>query len=181
VLTSYVYDQSTVPNQSKIVLLSGQVQSYFNDQYVGIGTLPTVSVGEKFTVGFGIDSSLRATRELVDKTESIQGGNRVMNFNYRLAVENFGSSPAEVRLVDRLPTTKNPDVKITVVSNSKEPSTQPVGPTAAGSTAHHAGILNWTVEVPAQAMSDKASIIDYQYRLEFDKQLSIAGMVELPK
>jgi hypothetical protein len=181
VLTSYVYDQSTVTNQSKIVLLSGEVQSYFNDQYVGVGTLPTVAVGEKFTVGFGIDSSLRATRELVDKTETTQGGNRVMNFSYRLSVENFGSSPAIVRLVDRLPTTKNPDVKITVVSTNKEPSTQPVAPSEAGSAAHRAGILNWTVEVPAQAMSDKASTIDYQYRLEFDKQLAIAGMLELRK
>ena len=181
VLTSYVYDQSTVTNQSKIVLLSGEVQSYFNDQYVGVGTLPTVAVGEKFTVGFGIDSSLRATRELLDKTETTQGGNRVMNFSYRLSVENFGSAPAVVRLVDRLPTTKNPDVKITIVSTNKEPSTQPVAPSAAGSTAHRAGILNWTLEVPAQAMSDKASTIDYQYRLEFDKQLGIAGMLELRK
>jgi hypothetical protein len=181
VLTSYVYDQSTVTNQSKIVLLSGQVQSYFNDEYVGVGTLPTVAVGEKFTVGFGIDSSLRATRELVDKTESVQGGNRVLNFSYRLSVENFGSAPAVVRLVDRLPTTKNPDVKITVVSTGKEPSTQPIAPAAAGSTAHRAGILSWTVDVPAQAMSEKASTVDYQYRLEFDKQLSIAGMLELPR
>jgi len=121
VLTSYVYDQATVTNQTKIVMLSGQVQSYFNDQYVGVGTLPTVAVGEQFTVGFGIDSSLRATRELVDKTETTQGGNRVMNFSYRLAVENFGSAPAQVRLMDRLPTTKNPDVKINLVSHSKDP------------------------------------------------------------
>jgi hypothetical protein len=134
------------------------------------GTLSTVSVGEKFTVGFGIDSSLRTTRELVDKTESTQGGNRVINFNYRLSVENFGTSAAEVRLEDRLPTTKNPDVKITVISTGKEPSTQPVGPLAAGTAAHHAGILNWNIAVPAQAISEKASTVDYQYRLEFDKQ-----------
>jgi hypothetical protein len=140
-----------------------------------------VAVGEKFTVGFGINSSLRATRELVDKTETTQGGNRVMNFSYRLSVENFGSAPAVVRLEDRLPTTKNPDVKITVVSTNKDPSTQPVEPSSAGSTAHRAGILNWSVEVPAQAISEKASVIDYQYRLEFDKQLAIEGMMDLRK
>ena len=33
----------------------------------------------------------------------------------------------------------------------------------------------------AQAMGEKASTIDYQYRLEFDKQLSIAGMVDTRK
>jgi hypothetical protein len=181
VLTSYVYDQATVTNQTKIVLLAGQVQSYFNDQYVGVGTLPTISAGEQFTLGFGIDSSLRATRELVDKTETTQGGNRVMDFSYRLAVENFGSTPASVRVVDRLPTTNNPDVKITLMPHDKTPSTQPIGPIAAGSAANHAGILNWSIEVPPQAIGEKASSIDYEYHLEFDKQLSIAGMIEARK
>jgi hypothetical protein len=176
VLTSYVYDQATVTNDSRLVLLAGNVASYFNDQFVGAGSLPTVSVGEQFTLGFGIDSSLRANRELVDKTESIQGGNRVMNFNYRLSVENFGSSSATVRLVDRLPTSKNQDIKFTIESKSREPSTQPVGPSAAGSAARHAGILNWTLDVPAQAMGEKAATVDYQYKLEFDKMLSIGGL-----
>ncbi len=176
VLTSYVYDQATVANQSKIVLLAGPVASYFNDQYVGTGAVPTVAIGERFTVGFGIDSSLRATRELIDKTETTQGGNRVMNFSYRLAVENFGATPATVRVVDRLPTSKNQDVKVTVLSNSKEPTTQPVGPSVAGTKSHHAGILNWSLDVPAQSLGEHATAIDYQYKLEFDKQLSIAGI-----
>ena len=90
VLTSYVYDQATVNNESKTVLLAGPVASYLDEQYVGTGTLPTVAAGEGFTLGFGIDSSLRATRELVDKSEQVQGGNRVLTFNYKLAVENFG-------------------------------------------------------------------------------------------
>jgi uncharacterized protein (TIGR02231 family) len=176
VLTSYVYDQATVTNQTRIVLLAGQVASYFNDEYVGSGSVPTVAVGEQFTLGFGIDSSLRATRELVEKTEAIQGGNRALNFNYRLAVENFGSVPETVRLVDRLPTSKNQDVKFTIVSNTRPPSTQPIGPTSAGSAARHAGILNWSIDVPAQAMGEQAATVDYEYKLEFDKQLSIGGL-----
>ena len=56
--------------------------------------------------------------------------------------------------------------------------TQPIGPSAAGSAAQHAGIMNWTIDVPPQALGEKASTIDYQYKLEFDKQLSIAGIVD---
>jgi type II secretory pathway component PulJ len=178
VLTSYVYDQATVTNRTKIVLLAGSVASYFNDQYVGESVLPTVAIGEQFTLGFGIDSSLRATRQLVDKTDTTQGGNRVMTFSYRLAVENFGGAPATVRLVDRLPNSKNNDVKVTLGTTSKAPNDQPIGPVAADSAKHQAGILNWSIDVPAQSVGDKAATIDYQYKLEFDKQLSIAGIAE---
>ena len=178
VLTSYVYSQATVTNQTKFVLLAGSVASYYNDQFVGASALPTVSVGEQFTLGFGIDSSLRATRQLVDKTDTLQGGTRVMNFNYRLAVENFGSAAATVRLVDRLPNSKNNDVKVTIGIASKPANDQPIGPAAADAAKHQAGIQNWTLDVPAQSLGDKAATIDYQYKLEFDKQLSIAGIAD---
>ena len=178
VLTSYVYDQATVTNSSKTVLLAGPVASYLDEQYMGTGTLPTVAAGERFTLGFGIDSSLRATRELVDKTDAVQGGNRVINFSYRLAVENFGSAAATVRVVDRLPTSKNQDVKVTVAASPRQPSTQPVGPVPAGAGKHHAGVLNWTVNAPPQAVGEKAETVDYGYKMEFDRQLSITGMVE---
>jgi uncharacterized protein (TIGR02231 family) len=178
VLTSYVYNQATVTNQTKIVLLAGSVASYYNDQFVGGAALPTVAIGEQFTLGFGIDSSLRATRQLTDKTDTTQGGNRVLNFTYRLAVENFGASPAQVRIVDRLPYSKNNDVKISTGTMSKPVTDQPVGPPSADAAKHQAGILNWTLTVPAQSVGDKAATIDYQYKLEFDKQLSIAGIAE---
>ncbi|HEX4124705.1 MAG TPA: mucoidy inhibitor MuiA family protein [Tepidisphaeraceae bacterium] len=178
VLTSYVYNQATVTNQTKFVLLAGSVASYYNDQFVGGGQLPTVAIGEQFTLGFGIDSSLRATRQLTDKTDTTQGGNRVLNFSYRLAVENFGASPAQVRIVDRLPNSKNNDVKVTLGNTSKPPTGQPLGPPAADAANHQAGILNWSLDVPAQSVGDRAAIIDYQYKLEFDKQLSIAGIAE---
>jgi hypothetical protein len=176
VLTSYVYDQATVTNQTKLVLLSGSVASYNDDQYVGAATLPTVAVGQPFTVGFGIDSSLRATRELVDKTDTISSGNRVLNFKYRLSVENYGTAPVTVRLTDRLPSSKNQDVKVTVDPGDHPVTNQAVGPVAAGTTAKRAGIQNWSVEIPAQAMGDKAFTLDYSYKLEFDKTLSIAGI-----
>ena len=36
-------------------------------QFVGNGIVPTVAVGQPFTVGFGIDASLRASRERLEK------------------------------------------------------------------------------------------------------------------
>lgn len=167
VLSGYVYDQATLTNNGKMVLLAGPVASYLSGQFVGSGQIPTVALGEAFDVGFGIDSSLRATRELSDKTESTQGGNKVMNFTYRLTIENFGQTAATVRLTDRLPITKDNDVRITL--SPKE---------AAKAPQHDVkkGLLRWDVPIEPQAIDSKAVAIDYQFRLEFDRQMTIAGL-----
>ena len=91
VLTSFVYEEARLTNTSDRVFLAGPAATFMGGQFVGRGDLPTVAVGESFTVGLGIDSSLRAERELVNKEERVQGGNRVVDFTYELSLENFGT------------------------------------------------------------------------------------------
>ena len=172
VLTSAVYEEASVVNNSKMVLLAGPVSTYIAGQFVGHGDMPTVSIGESFTVGLGIDSSLRARRELVKKNESIQGGNRVVDFTYLLSVENFGPEPAQVRLFDRMPTAKENEVKLALVEPGQKLSEDP----RYEQHDRKKGILRWDVKVPAQSIGAKALTLDYQMQMEYDKQLSIAGL-----
>ncbi|MEI8197500.1 MAG: mucoidy inhibitor MuiA family protein, partial [Phycisphaerae bacterium] len=176
VLTSYVYDQATLINQSKMVLLAGPVSSYMNGQFVGHGEIPTVSAGESFVVGLGIDSSLRTTRERAEKTEVVQGGNRLLNYTYRLAVENFGTEPATVRLMDRLPSTRD-GVKETDLRITLEPSAEALSQDAEYQrTGRKQGILRWDVKAPAGATGEKAFVLEYKFKVEYDKQMGITGM-----
>jgi len=172
VLTSYVYDEALVTNQSAMVLLAGPVSAFVAGEFVGHGQIPTVAAGETFTVGFGIDSSLRASRTLVSRSEKVQGGNRIVTSTYRLSVENFSAEPAAVRLMDRLPTAKESEIDVTLTSTGKELSSDP----AYLQTQRKKGILRWDVEVPPQAIGPKAFTLDYEFVLEYDKQMSIAGM-----
>ncbi|MGD9644194.1 MAG: mucoidy inhibitor MuiA family protein [Pirellulales bacterium] len=171
VLTAHVYDEALVTNQGETVLLAGPVSSYLADQFVGQGQLPTVAVGETFTLGFGIDSSLRATRELVKKDEAIQGGNRVVDFTYRVSIDNFGADATAVRLFDRVPKAKDGEVKLTLVSTGRELSEDPRYRQA----QHGKGLLRWDVDVPAKASGPQAFAVEYQLRLEYDRQMSIVG------
>lgn len=172
VLTSYVYDEASVVNDGKTVLLAGPVSTYVAGQFVGHGDVPTVAVGESFTVGLGIDSSLRAYRELKKKDESIQGGNRLVDFTYQLAVENFSSEPAEVRLIDRMPTAKESEVKLSLV----EPRRPLSGDSRYQQQDRKKGMLRWDVKVPPQSIGPKMFTLDYQMQMEYDKQLSIASL-----
>lgn len=170
VLTSYVYNEAAVSNDSEFVFLAGPVATYFNGQFVGHGTLPTVSVGEHFTAGFGIDPSLRAVRELLDREETFQGGNRVLKLVYRLSVENFGRDAAQVRIIDRIPQTSN-EIKVTLVSSDEDLSTDP----SYRQTDHKKGMLRWEVDVPARSAGIEAMSMDYAVRLEYDRQMTVTG------
>jgi hypothetical protein len=139
---------------------------------VGHGNIPTIASGESFTVGLGIDSSLRASRELLDKSESIQGGNRVVELSYRLTIENFNSHDAAIRLMDRMPMSKGADVKVTLVNASADLSDD----TAYRSTDHKKGLLRWDLDVPQAAKGTEAVVVDYRLRVEYDKQMSVTGL-----
>ncbi|HVT89260.1 MAG TPA: mucoidy inhibitor MuiA family protein [Tepidisphaeraceae bacterium] len=171
VLANYVYNEATVTNDSVTQLLAGEVATYVNNEFVGRGAIPSVAVGQNFNVGLGIDSSLRTRRELVEKNETMQGGNRVVDFTYRLTLENFGAKPASVRLLDRLPTAKEAEIRVTLVPPGKELSKDAVYEQG----DRKKNILRWDLEVPAQLADDKALAVEYQFKLEYDRQMSITA------
>ena len=171
-LTTYVYEEASLTNESKLVLLAGPASTFVAQQFVGRGEVPTVAIGESFTVGFGIDASLRAERELVEKTDTIQGGNRVQSFTYRLQIENFNGDVAAVRILERLPTAKENEIRVMPAVMSQEISKDAMYE----KNDHKKGILRWDASVPAQAIGPKAFSIQYQFSLEYDKQMGIAGI-----
>lgn len=172
VLTSFVYEEARLTNTSDRVFLAGPVATFLGGQFVGQGEMPTVAVGESFTVGLGIDSSLRAERQLVKKDERIQGGNRVVDFIYELKLENFGEKAVTVRLLDRLPTVGENDIKVTLVKSDEKVSEDE----AYQMNGRKDGILRWDVEVPTEAVGPKRKVLKYTMQIEYDKQLSIVGM-----
>ncbi len=171
VLTPYVYDEAQVTNDSKTVLLAGPSVSYMNGQFVGHGEVPTTFVGGTFTAGFGIDTSLRAQRELVERVETTQGGNQIVTFDYRLSVENFGAAPAKVRLLDRMPQSSGNQIKPTLVSSTADVSKD----AEYERTIKKQGLLRFDIDVPGNATNGEAKTVDYRMTIEHDKQMSVAG------
>jgi hypothetical protein len=174
VLTGYVYHEAAAANAGASVLLAGPVTAYRDGAFVGSGEMPTIAAGQRFSTGFGIDASLRTSRELVERVESTQGGNRVVELTYRLVVENFSDVPASIRLLDRLPKVddKRSDVRLTLVS----PGGELASDAAYLAGPRREGILRWDVTIPPNAAGQEAFAVEYKFRLEFDKQMSIVGL-----
>lgn len=171
-LHSFVYREADITNNSPEDLLGGPVTVYLDGRFVGRTEVPTVARGETFVVGFGADAQLRAKRELVDKSESTQGGNREINFRYRLAIENFKEEAVQVRLFDRLPhAERTADVRITMSDAKDSMSDDKVYVRK----ERPKGILRWDVEVPAGATGEKAKVVEYGYKVEYDRNFAIAA------
>jgi hypothetical protein len=62
VLTSHVYRLADLANSSDYVLLPGEATMYVGSDFVGRMNLPLVAIGEKYTVGFGVDPQLQVAR-----------------------------------------------------------------------------------------------------------------------
>lgn len=174
VLSSYVYREAEVTNNSTEDLLAGPISVFLGDKFVGRGEIPTVARGQTFVVGFGADPQLRTRRELVEKKDGINGGNRELKFNYRLLVENFKNEAVDIRLIDRIPTSlNNANIRITQNDFSANLSDNKLYQRV----EKPEGILRWEVSVPANSTVHEAYNVDYSYTVEYDREF----VVSLPR
>ena len=168
-LTDYVYLQAELLNKSDTILLPGQASVFRNGEFVGNSQLPLVTIGEKLTAGFGIDSQVQVTRELEDKKTRIQGGNRIDTYHYRIALSNYKNAAVELRLLDRLPHTDDSSVKIEVLET--KPKLSEDGEYLR--TARKKGILRWGLNLPPNTLDEGATVVNYSFTMEYDKNMQI--------
>ncbi len=178
VLTSYIYRESELKNNSDQDLLGGPITVYLDGLFVGRGEIPTVARGQTFVVGFGADPQLRSRRELAERTEDVQGGNRELSFEYRLVVENYKDEEVPVRVFDRLPHSDRPgDIRVELGELKDPLSTDELYVR----TEKPKGILRWEIKVPAAATGKDARIIEYGFTVDFDRNFSLASATDSPK
>jgi uncharacterized protein (TIGR02231 family) len=168
-LTDYVYLQAELLNDSDTVLLPGQASIFRNGEFVGKSQLPQVTIGEKFTAGFGIDSQVQVAHELEDKKTRIQGGNRIDTYHYRIALSNYKNTAVELRLLDRLPYTDNTSIKIELEKTEPQLSTD----SEYLRRSRKKGILRWDMKLVPNTVDRNATVVKYSFTMEYDRNMQI--------
>lgn len=168
-LTPYVYRTAKVNNDSNVPLLAGPYNSYIGGEFVGKGDLRLVARGEDAHVGFGVDTQLRCSRELVDKSDVISWGSRIQKFNYKLRLENYKDAPVTIRLLERIPATKSDQINITLGKLSHELSTDAVYLR----DQKDKGLLRWDISLPAKSAGAKAVDVTYNFEMKFAKDMHV--------
>ncbi len=168
-LTDYVYLQAELLNDSDTVLLPGHASIFRNGEFVGKSQLPQVTIGEKFTAGFGIDSQVQVAHELEDKKTRIQGGNRIDTYHYRIALSNYKNTAVDLRLLDRLPYTDNTSIKIELEKTEPQLSTD----SEYLRRSRKKGILRWDMKLVPNTVDRNATVVKYSFTMEYDRNMQI--------
>lgn len=167
VLSPRVYRLAKLTNKSDTVLLPGEATVYVGTDFVGRMKLPLVAAGEPFVVGFGVDPQLQVSRRLVHKARTVQGGNQVFSYEFRISLRNYRSGPVKLQLWDRLPNPQGEAVVVNLVKTSAALSTDALYER----TARTDNLLRWDLEVPQGTVGDKTMSLNYEFRLEYARDL----------
>jgi uncharacterized protein (TIGR02231 family) len=171
VLTPHVYRQADLTNKSKYVLLPGEATMYNSSDFVGRMNLPLVAIGETFTVGFGAEPQLQVQRQMLDKSRTMQGGNQILKFEYRILVSSFKPEKVKVQLWDRLPMAENETMNVTLVKSAPEVCKE--GLYQREDRPHN--LLRWDLDVEPDMNGERATAVNYEFKLELDKQMHIGS------
>ena len=168
-LTDYVYLQGKLFNERGPILLPGPASMFRNGEFVGKSQLPQVTIGEKFTAGFGIDSQVQVSHELEKKKTRVQGGNRIDTYHYRIALSNYKNTAVKLQLLDRLPYSDSDSIKIELEKTEPELSKD----SEYLRTLRRKGILRWDLNLKPNTVGESATVVKYTYTMEYDRNMRI--------
>jgi Domain of unknown function (DUF4139)/N-terminal domain of unknown function (DUF4140) len=172
VLTPHVYRLADLVNGSRYVLLPGEATMYIGSDFVGRMNLPLVAIGERLAVGFGVDPQLQVARQLVRKQRNVQGGNQVHTYEYRITVSSYKAEPVRMQVWDRLPRAEAEAVAVSLEEPKPKLSADPTY----ARKDRPENLLRWDLAVEPGTSGEKAATIDYQFKLEYARDVSIASL-----
>lgn len=140
---------------------------YVGSDFVGRMNLPLVAAGEPFVAGFGVDPQVQVSRRLMKKARTLQGGNQVFTYEFRIGLRNYRKEAVKVQLWDRLPSPQGEAVAVNPVKTSAELSVDP----PYVRTAKMDNLLRWDIDLATGTTGDKALYVNYEFKLEYARDL----------
>ncbi len=168
--SSYVSRGIKAKNTLNQPLLPGKYSAFIDGQYVGAGNLPLTVTGQNLFLGFGIDPQLKCQRELLNKTIDSSWGNKHETYSYGFTLENFKSKDVAIRLLDRIPITKDNELKIVLKDGKNKLSTNK----EYLDFDFPNGILRWDIKLPASTSGSNATKFKYSFDISFDSDMQLS-------
>ncbi|MEY3142858.1 MAG: hypothetical protein RLY21_1351 [Planctomycetota bacterium] len=151
-----VFVRARLTNESGFILLPGQARVYLGSDSIGTVALGEIAVGGKFELWFGKEPGVTVKRELVSKKASESGvfsKTKGIDREYRISLVNTLARPVEVELWDRVPVSRNEQVKVELTG---------IAPALATNAEYTKddrpqGLLKWVLALPPRAEGKEAT------------------------
>ena len=150
---AYLYATLVLPAGTP--LLPGPVSLFRDGTYVGAGTFPIISPGEKHELGFGVDDLVRVKHALVEEKRGETGlisTSRTDVRLFKITVKNLHERAMPVTVLDQMPVSNNADIKVVAIGGTT-PSAVDVN--------DKRGVVAWDLKIDA----DEEEVIDFGYRV----------------
>ncbi len=127
-------------------LLPGPVNVFFENRYTGRMILDETGPGDRFTLGLGVDRSVRVAREkIMDTVEEtaffgrVERDSIIRKLSYRVVAENLREEPVILKVVDHVPVSRTDRITVKDVAFSPAPDRRDVD--------EKAGVMQWDLEL----------------------------------
>ena len=164
-LVSFAYLQAQAKNPANgATLLPGMANIFRDEMFVGTTELENIAPGQEFKLNLGIDEGIKIDRDLVDRQVDKKflgmGGNRQINYGYRLTITNLLAQITHLDLTEQIPHSRSEKIKVKLIKTTPQ---IPLG---------EMGVLTWSLDLPA---NDKMEIY-YQFTIEHSQHTQIIGL-----
>lgn len=163
-ITPKVFLEGKVVNSTAYPLLAGNVNVFFEDEFVNRTFLETIVRTDSFQLSLGIDEAIKVDRKLIKKfTESkgVFGGKRKITYEYEIHLTNNRPTAEEIRVSDQLPLSSNEKIKIRLlVPDEKQIKLDKLNR------------ITWLVHL----QPNETKILPFEYQIEFPESTTVYGL-----
>jgi len=164
IVSKYVYAHIDFVNHENFSLLPGKADILWDGDYNGKGYIPATSRGDTVSIECGADKEVTISRELVE--HKFDKGNRFSKFKsyyfkYATKVLNRHNRKIKITVEDRIPVSKDKDIKVTNVK---------ILP--GDYTIAENGIVKFTLDIPAK----KEKKLFVEYKIVMPKGINSNGL-----
>lgn len=161
-LSESVYLLARVPDWSKLNLLDGEANLFFENTYVGKTDIISASVNDTFDLTIATDKRIFIQREKLKDYSSTQflSSFKKQTFTYEITVKNTKNEIADITVKDQYPISSNKEIEVQLLENSN-----------AATVNTETGELNWKISL--QPNEQKKIRFAYSIKYPKDKQLNL--------
>lgn len=138
-LSEFAYLKGDVKNSAEYPLLSGRMNVFVDDSFIGTSSIATTAPAENINLYLGIDEGVKIKRETLKREKGKGGflsGKLRTTLRYKVTVTNYKKEKVKVRVVDQIPVSQDKEIAVTLAETSMEPYAKT-----------DQGILKWLIEL----------------------------------
>ncbi len=109
----------------------------------------------------------------MDKSRTMQGGNQILKYDYRILVSSYKKEKVKLQVWDRLPHGETEALGVTMGKVEPALCKDPVYLREERST----NLLRWDMEITPEHVGEKAMKIAYDFKLELDRQATLGSFL----